>query len=328
MSNLRYLAAALLLLAHQAVCAGEPPLDQPEGSPVRTPRLNGEYTHIYKPAGDTFPGPSTDGLEAGRYYDEWMANDHTFVRNSSGRWHALGITHPWRPSTDVHGGAYLAFHAVAPQGPLKQVLKRHAWKDQPKVLPPADRPGEGYELYAPYIIREGEHFYMFYSPQPVRWAVSTNLYDWEPKGPIPGAPVGRDPNVFLHDGVYYLTVCGRYQVEVATSQDLKTWETHPAILTMDRVDPESPSLVRYNNTFYLFVCGWDGKWDRKSLAGAYQHVTYVYQSDDPLHFSPDRLVTRLDAHAPEVFQDEAGDWYISSAEWPNRGVSIARLVWE
>jgi beta-fructofuranosidase len=92
------------------------------------------------------------------------------------------------------------------------------------------------------------------------------------------------------------------------------------------IDPESPSIARYNGTFYLFVCGWNGKWDRKDIQGAYQHKTYVYQSDDPLWFENEVAV--LDAHAPEISQDEAGDWFISSVEWPHRGVSIARLGWE
>jgi beta-fructofuranosidase len=75
------------------------------------------------------------------------------------------------------------------------------------------------------------------------------------------------------------------------------------------------------------VCGWNGIWDRKTVQGAYQHRSYVYQSDDPLRFDG-KAVTHLEAHAPEIFQDEDGQWFISSAEWPKRGVSIAKLAWE
>jgi hypothetical protein len=32
--------------------------------------------------------------------------------------------------------------------------------------------------------------------------------------------------------------------------------------------------------------------------------------------------------APELFQDEDGGWWISSAERPHRGVSIAPVKWE
>jgi beta-fructofuranosidase len=54
------------------------------------------------------------------------------------------------------------------------------------------------------------------------------------------------------------------------------------------------------------------------------------QSDDPINFGTDdeKQVALLNAHAPEIFQDEAGHWYISSVEWPNRGVSVDRLSWE
>ena len=69
------------------------------------------------------------------------------------------------------------------------------------------------------MISKDGRFRMIYSPQPLRWAVSTNLDDWEPKGRIPNAPIGRDPNLLLHEGIYYLTVCGKHQVEVATSKD-------------------------------------------------------------------------------------------------------------
>ena len=96
----------------------------------------------------------------------------------------------------------------------------------------------------------------------------------------------------------------------------------------DKIAPESPTLIRYNDTFYLFVCGWNGIWDRKELQGAYQHNTYVYQSDDPEKFDADAVLTTLDAHAPEIIRDEKGNWYISSVQWPNRGVSVAPLRWK
>ena len=64
--------------------------------------------------------------------------------------------------------------------------------------------------------------------------------------------------------------------------------------------------------------------------GAYQHKTYVFQSDDPLKFGVDaeKQITTLNAHAPEIFQGEDEQWYISSVEWPNRGVSVDKLNWE
>jgi hypothetical protein len=63
------------------------------------------------PAGDVFPGPDAAELIAGRFYDDWVPNDHCFVRDESGRWHALGITHPLTDVSNVHAGEHLLFHA-------------------------------------------------------------------------------------------------------------------------------------------------------------------------------------------------------------------------
>lgn len=140
----------------------------------------------------------------------------------------------------------------------------------------------------------------------------------------------RDPNLLLHDGVYYMSYCSQRSVLTRTSRDLVNWSEPTAIYTADSFEPESPSLIHCNDTFYLFVCSWDGNWDRKEVQGAYQHKTYVYQSDDLLDFGigNQKEITTLNSHAPEIFPDEDGQWYISSVEWPNRGVSVDKLHWE
>ncbi len=299
------------------------------GAKVRVPRIDRPYVHIYKPAGDVYPGPDLGGLQAGRYYAEWVPNDHCFVKGPNKRWHAFGITHPRTSFDQIHAGENLSFHAVAPEGDLKNILCEGAWKDRPKVLPHADRPGEIEANHAPYIVRKNGLYHMIYGPAPLRYATSKDLHQWTPKGPLANAPAGRDPSVIFWQGAWHIMVCGRHEILMARSEDLVTCTQTRCILKMkDNIDAESPSIVRYNGTFYLFVCGWNGHWDKEELTGAYQHVTYVYQSDDPYSFDADKLVTRLDAHAPEVFQDEDGNWYISSVQWPKRGVSLARLVWE
>ena len=170
---------------------------------------------------------------------------------------------------------------------------------------------------------------MVYGPTPIRYAVSRDLRKWTPMGRLRSAPSGRDPHVFLWNDTYHLIVCGVHDEWAATSTDFQTSTQCGPILKMKAgVDPESPLVVRYNGTFYLFVCGWNGVWDREDIQGAYQHKTYVYQSDNPLKFELENEVAVLDAHAPEILQDETGDWFVSSVEWPHRGVSIARLVWK
>jgi beta-fructofuranosidase len=121
---------------------------------VKIPRIDGEYVNIYKPVGDIFPGPSVRQLIADKHYDVWVPNDHCFVRDESGRWHLFGITHPRTDIHDVYLGEHQSFHANAPKGSLKNVLKEGTWKDLPKVLPPGERLGEKPENHAPYINKQ------------------------------------------------------------------------------------------------------------------------------------------------------------------------------
>lgn len=328
-TTLMKLGSALALASIGAAAEIHPRATASPAKDVWVPRLAGEYVNVYQPAGDVFPGPAVAGLEPGRFYREWVPNDHCLVRDRDGRWHAFGITHPLTSPAHIHAGEQLLFHAVAPPGPLKAGLREGSWRDLPKVLPPAERPGEPAAIHAPWILQRDGRFRMVYGPTPIRYAVSRDLRHWTPKGRLPGAPAGRDPQVFRWNGVYHLIVCGVHDVRLATSRDFRTWTEHGPILQMPAgVDPESPSVVRCHGTFYLFVCGWNGQWDRRDIQGAYQHKTYVFQSDNPRRFDRAHQVAVLDAHAPEILPDETGDWFISSVEWPHRGVSLAPLVWE
>lgn len=66
---------------------------------------------------------------------------------------------------------------------------------------------------------------------------------------------------------------------------------------------------------------------RGQAHNAYDNRTFVYVSDTPADFHERPPVSQLQAHAPEVIQDEIGNWFISSADYPERGVSLARLEW-
>ncbi len=322
----RLFACAVGILLLPLVCRLE--ADGP-GDEVKVPAIAGQYVTVYRPAGDRFPGPDTPQLKAGQFYRDWVPNDHAIIQGLDQRWHAIGITHPLTTTDSVHEGEYQSFHAVAPAGRLSDVWRDSAWRDEPKILPPAERPGEILEHHAPFIIRRGDEYVMVYGPSPLRWATSPDLSIWKPHGTLLSTPpTGRDPHVLLWQDRYYLLYCVEDRVDACTSADLVNWSPPRTILRMPQgVAPESPTLVRCQDTFFLFVCGWDGIWDRQTIQGAYQHVTYVYQSDDPMKFPTAQEIARLAAHAPEVFRDEQGDWFISSAEWPARGVSIARLEW-
>lgn len=296
---------------------------------VKVPCIAGGYVNVYQPAGDVFPGPSAAPLEEGRHYDEWVVNDHCFVRDVQGRWHIFGITHPESGLENVHAGEYQSFHALAPTGKLKEVLRAGAWKDEPKILPPSERPGEIPENHAPCVAFADGVYHMIYGPAPLRRATSTDLYHWTPCGPLNNPPITRDSNLFFWNDTWHVLTCGVSDVRTATLDSFSSCgESRVILKTKGGVDPESPTLIQHAGTFYLFVCDWNGVWDKKDLQGAYQHITRVYQSDDPYHFDPSREIAQIEAHAPEIFKGESGEWYISSAEWPSRGISIAPLEWK
>jgi arabinan endo-1,5-alpha-L-arabinosidase len=50
--------------------------------------------------------------------------------------------------------------------------------------------------------------------------------------------------------------------------------------------------------------------------GAYTHKAHVLHSKDLFDFGVDeeKQITTLNSHAPEIFKDEEGQWFISSVE--------------
>lgn len=302
---------------------------------IYIPKQSNQYKWVYKPSGDYFSGPDTKHLKEGLWYDNWVPNDHSVVKGEDAKWHIIGITHPLVDidSLDVgiHEGEFASFHAISSNSKFQETLQENHYSDLPKILPPKLRPEEPLANHAPYIIKKDGFFQMFYGPSPIRLAVSKDLTNWELKGDLFSDSDGaRDPNILYHEGEYYLVYCSVKSVRLRKSKDLVHWSEPQIILKTNNFDPESPSLVYFNQTFYLFVCSWDGKWDKKDIQGAYQYKTYVYHSNDPGKFGIDeeKQITTLESHAPEIFQDEEGQWYISSVEWPNRGVSFDRLTWE
>lgn len=302
---------------------------------VLTPRQENQFVTIYQPQGDKFFGPTTEFLEEGKWYDQWVPNDHTFIKDESGKWHIFGITHPEilsEPlSRGIHDGEYASFHAISSATSFQKSIEEGHYIDLPKILTPYDRPDEILPNHAPYLIKKDGLYTMVYGHSPIRLATSPDLMEWTPQGELFSDSEGaRDPNILYHNGIYYIAYCSFRCVKMVSSTDMKSWSKPQVILETGGFDPESPSLIYNNDTFYLFVCSWDGNWDEKEIVGAYQHNAHVYQSDDLTNFGvgEEKQITILNAHAPEIFQDEQGDWYISSVEWPQRGVSVDRLYWE
>lgn len=285
------------------------------------PVIVGDYIRIYHPQPDIYTGSDTLHYHPGTVYQHWQPNDHTFAKGPDGRWHCFGITRPCDCEDDrVHEGEGLCFHAVAPPGPLADALEPDSWIDQPKL----DVSGCG---WAPVIVKIGDVYSIIGSG--VGRAESADLYHWTDKGKLAVKGGNRDPNVLFWDSVYYLVRCNNSSVLLTTSADFVEWSEPVEIFVSERPtrNCESPILLHYDKWFYLFWCLWDSCPPAGEKLLTYDHRTYVYASDTPFDFQDREPIAQLNAHAPEVFQDEAGDWFISSAEHPQRGINLARLEW-
>ena len=306
-----------------------PEKDDQQKRKYLVPVIVSGYTNIYAPQGDVFPGPDTQDLKTGKHYPLWQPNDHCFIKGVDKLWHAFGITHPASEKGQFrHQGEYLLFHAVSDDKTFKSSFRQNSWIDKPKVLTPAQRPGESSANHAPTIVKQGDLFKMIYGPIPFRMAVSMDLYTWKPMGPIRiNEMSGRDPSLMVWKGTYYLVYCSGNVVKASTSRDLENW-TDPVEIFKGEIATyqcESPTLLQNEGKFYLFWCLWD---TANQNGNGYGERSFVYYSSDPLDFHGKTLVTELAAHAPEIFQGEDKQWYISSAQYPQMGINIAKLEWK
>ena len=308
------LSGLLLLLvgcAQTVLSAAETPV----------PRLAGDYVPIYQPRPDVYIGRTTAHFTNGVTYAEWRPNDHTFIKGPDRRWHCFGITKPEGPAGagDCHEAEGTTFHAVAPEGDFADVaFKPDAWRDAPKFH-------VGDCGWAPFILRVAEGYAIVGSS--LGWATSPDLYAWTNRGPLKAKGKGRDASIFRWNGTNHLYRCAGNGVSLIVSTNLTDWSEPVEVFKPSTASfqCESPSVVAYAEKFYLFWCLWD---TLDPIRCAYCPRTFVHVSDTPAEFRGAPLVAELQAHAPEIFQDEAGRWYISSADHPRRGVQVAPLSWE
>ena len=295
---------------------------------IPVPEIASDYVLIYQPQSDVYSGLSTENYVSGQVYKTWQPNDHTFVKAPDGRWHCIGITRPDDVMEDgVHEASGFLFHARAPKGGFQEACRPKTWIDQPKIQLRG----------APHCMEIDGLFHLINSAND--HLVSTDLYNWQEKEKlaIQREKETRDPNVLYWDGTYYLVRCNNRTVNLVTSTDFEHWTEPVDIFTApeESWQCESPTLLRYKGNFYLFWCLWDRSPDREKLPTlykghtpwAYDYRTFVYVSDTPSNFNGREPVALLKAHAPEIIADEDGNYYISSADYPQRGVNVAKLRW-
>ena len=161
------------------------------------------------------------------------------------------------------------------------------WIRHPMPLAVGDRPWESEHVWAPYVYRHQDLFYLFYMGMGkgqtfISYATSPDLEKWTKwsDGPISSA-IGRDPFVFEDNGRLILgyTGMGFARVSACATRDMITWEPLPDLLTIPGyTDAESPSLHTLKNGYVLWFNDY-----RKNGEGF--RAAYAI-SEDPFHFEP------------------------------------------
>lgn len=270
----------------------------------------GAFTRIYDPSDEA--------------RGEWYINDHSIIRDDSGRWHLFGITHP-EPAAPFDETVFAHATARSLHGP---------WITREPALFVDGDYGETH-LWAPHVVVAGGEYWMFYAgggpdrtAAAINLAMSADLFHWSrhPDGPLfRDGYDARDPMVLRigdHWVMYYCATSvptgGHHVVAYRTSTDLVRWSgrriayTDPTIGT-EAGNTESPFVLRHNDVWYLFIG------PRPVYVGS-----EVFRSDNPFLFRHADRVGRIAAHAAEVVDDD-GDLWVTSAGWAQGGVSVAPL---
>lgn len=275
------------------------------------PYVDGSFGRVFRPDGTRY------------------VNDHTLLRDETGRWHLFGITDDSRgdPGRETR---FLHATAAGLAGP---------WVERGDVLEVPD--GSDEVRWAPCIVEPTPmHWVMYFwggtADDRTQRADSTDLFTWTLDAR--SAPGGRDP-FLLRVGQEWLlysvgvsALVGNHafgQIVLTRSPDLEHW-SEPTVVLQDPAlsfgwgSLESPSVVARDDGYYLFVT-------RTSDSPIDYGRTVVFHSSDPARFAWEP-VTELLAHAAEVLEVD-GQSYLTAAGWTSmlgerwRGLSIARLGW-
>ncbi len=305
---------------------------------IPCPKMLGEYVHIYRPLGDTYRAPDAEGYQSGAFYEDWVTNDFSILRDGDD-WHMVGITHP-RPEKmvdafdyegNIHDAEFQLFHATATAKSFADLMKPAAFEDEAKILAPDVRPEEPNEIWAPHLMKWQDGYRVIYSPQAIRAADSTDWENWTVGNTLfyGDNPAARDPFVYEEDGAQYLLYVDGHSVLCRISRDgMRTWEEPFTVYEclFKRADggpamPESPFLMKRGEYYYLLWCLWDG------YNGCYDNRTFVFAAKDLRGMNNRAPLTVLPAHAPEIVTD-GDDTYMLSVFYPENGISAVRLDWE
>jgi hypothetical protein len=309
--------------------SGAPP------GPLRVPRIAGPWRPLFRPA------------RAGYY-----VNDHVIFRDAAGRFRLLGIT-------DRSRGDHRSERRFA-QGVCETFPPPDAMREE---APVADF---GELAWAPWVVRDGATWHLFWSPHRLEHMTSPDGAGWSGRRTAIRAPMHpffRDAMVLAvapGQWLLYATGRGRWfsRVDLYQSFDLEGWQYVGAAL---RTGPgsernsafastETPHVVEHEGRYYLSVTYnndsrfWAPLWllARRWRRPETYSDTRVFASEHPYGFgcyrgrcgAPSQIV-RLEAHAPRLLRHpDTGAWWITTAGWPwaatlTRGeVAVAPLAWD
>lgn len=306
-----------------------------DAAPVYIPDIAGPWQPLFRPAA------------SGDYI-----NDHTVYRDTDGNWRLLGITA--KGDGDYAREKYFAAGVSRDFPPAAGMCED---------TPVADF---GELAWAPYVLREGATYHLFWSPHRLHRMTSSDGVHWREHRIAMAAPAHkffRDAMILkIAEGQWllYATARGAYfsQIDVYQSFHLDGWQYIGTALRTgwgsERnalfASTESPAVVRYRGRYYLSITYNNDSFvwtplllalkiwrDRRSY-----NNTLVFHSDNPYDFGIYRgrndapsLLTHLAAHAAKFVHDADRDaWYITTAGWPwvatltSGEVAVAPLCWE
>lgn len=302
-----------------------------EKTPI--PEFDGEYVNIYAPQGDIYNGIEINGLVKGDFYNEWVTNDFSILKDGD-KWHMVGITTPkaigfvdefeYNPDT-VHGTENQLFHCVAQGESFSDVFFKESFCECKKILYPDERPDEITAIWAPHLMKFKDEYNVIYSPCEFRRAVSADFDKWELKPYLFKTEffAARDPYIYEENGTFYLIYTEDKYLKYRISDDMENWSDEKIMQTMpfEKGSVESPFFMKKDGCYYLFWSIFDGE------NGCYDNRTFVFASKTIDGFDGKAPLTVLKAHAPEIVRDNDGSYYLLSVFYPGNGISAVKLKW-